>query len=110
MVRFHVRGKTESHQELVSVTRKRCQDEQAPTRRGGVVEGLTAPSFQQCNVCNMTCPICKKPTIWEGNPWRPFCSERCQIIDLGTWAAELYRFPGKEGTVEPAESDTRQDG
>lgn len=38
----------------------------------------------------MNCPICEKPTEWEGNPNRPFCSERCRIIDLGRWAAEEY--------------------
>jgi endogenous inhibitor of DNA gyrase (YacG/DUF329 family) len=27
------------------------------------------------------------------NPWRPFCSERCRIIDLGNWASEAYRVP-----------------
>ncbi|MCS6306519.1 MAG: DNA gyrase inhibitor YacG [Nitrospira sp.] len=42
----------------------------------------------------MTCPLCQQPTTWEANPWRPFCSERCQITDLGTWAAEHYRIPG----------------
>jgi uncharacterized protein len=39
----------------------------------------------------MKCPICKKSTVWEGNPDRPFCSERCRIIDLGNWSAEDYR-------------------
>jgi endogenous inhibitor of DNA gyrase (YacG/DUF329 family) len=42
------------------------------------------------------CPICKKKTTWEENPWRPFCSERCKLIDLGKWAAEEYRIEGKE--------------
>ena len=38
----------------------------------------------------MKCPICGKPTVWEDNPDRPFCSERCRIIDLGNWASEDY--------------------
>jgi len=38
----------------------------------------------------MKCPICGAPTKWEGNPNRPFCSERCRIIDLGRWAGEEY--------------------
>ncbi|HEB74894.1 MAG TPA: DNA gyrase inhibitor YacG [Nitrospirae bacterium] len=42
------------------------------------------------------CPICKTETTWEENPWRPFCSERCKLIDLGTWASEEYRIPGAE--------------
>ncbi|MGA2192972.1 MAG: DNA gyrase inhibitor YacG [Nitrospirota bacterium] len=40
----------------------------------------------------MKCPVCKKETEWEGNTFRPFCSERCKIIDLGTWADEGYRI------------------
>lgn len=38
------------------------------------------------------CPICKKKTTWEENPWRPFCSERCKLLDLGKWVAEEYRI------------------
>ena len=38
------------------------------------------------------CPNCKKQIQWEQNKWRPFCSERCKMIDLGTWAKEDYRI------------------
>jgi hypothetical protein len=41
------------------------------------------------------CPQCRKETTLAGNPWRPFCSERCKMIDLGTWATEGYRVPGE---------------
>lgn len=37
----------------------------------------------------MKCPICKKPVAWE-DPFMPFCSERCKLIDLGNWASERY--------------------
>jgi uncharacterized protein len=37
----------------------------------------------------MKCPICKKE-VQLGDPFMPFCSERCRIIDLGNWAAEKY--------------------
>ncbi len=40
------------------------------------------------------CPICKVEVHWEHNPCRPFCSERCRLIDLGAWAEERYRIPG----------------
>ncbi len=40
------------------------------------------------------CPICKLEVHWEHNPCRPFCSERCWLIDLGAWAEERYRIPG----------------
>ncbi len=42
------------------------------------------------------CPICKKETQWDDNPFRPFCSERCRLIDLGKWASEDYRIPGEK--------------
>jgi endogenous inhibitor of DNA gyrase (YacG/DUF329 family) len=43
----------------------------------------------------MRCPICKKPVeATPANRYRPFCSERCRMVDLGTWAGEDYRVPG----------------
>jgi endogenous inhibitor of DNA gyrase (YacG/DUF329 family) len=42
----------------------------------------------------VNCPQCGKIVIWDAsNPYRPFCSERCKLIDLGQWAAESYRIP-----------------
>jgi endogenous inhibitor of DNA gyrase (YacG/DUF329 family) len=35
------------------------------------------------------CPICKKP-VEIGDPYMPFCSNRCRIVDLGNWASEKY--------------------
>ncbi len=48
------------------------------------------------------CPLCGKETAWRENPFRPFCSERCRLIDLGKWAAEEYRI---EGSERPAEGE-----
>lgn len=42
----------------------------------------------------VTCPTCNRPVVWEENPHRPFCSERCKLIDLGDWAGEDHRIPG----------------
>ncbi|MBX9766022.1 MAG: DNA gyrase inhibitor YacG [Bdellovibrionales bacterium] len=39
------------------------------------------------------CPTCKKPIIYEESPARPFCSERCKLIDLGEWASESFKIP-----------------
>lgn len=40
-----------------------------------------------------SCPICDKPALWtEENPYRPFCSKRCQLIDLGEWAKGSYEI------------------
>jgi endogenous inhibitor of DNA gyrase (YacG/DUF329 family) len=41
------------------------------------------------------CPVCRTPTLWEGNTSRPFCSEHCRLQDLGAWADESYRVPEK---------------
>lgn len=51
------------------------------------------------------CPICKKASGWKGNPFRPFCSERCKMIDLGKWALEDYRIPGEK--LEAEEKETK---
>jgi endogenous inhibitor of DNA gyrase (YacG/DUF329 family) len=50
----------------------------------------------------MKCPNCGKPTVWQDNPHRPFCSERCKLIDFGKWADEEYRVPAE--TSQPFES------
>ncbi len=42
------------------------------------------------------CPHCKKPAdLTESNAFRPFCSDRCKLIDLGHWASESYRNEGE---------------
>jgi endogenous inhibitor of DNA gyrase (YacG/DUF329 family) len=42
------------------------------------------------------CPTCRTEVEWEHNRFRPFCSERCQLIDLGAWTEERYRIPGEK--------------
>lgn len=51
----------------------------------------------------MTCPICGKQVKLE-DPFMPFCSDRCRIIDLGNWASEKYRIS------TPAEPPEEEDG
>ena len=40
------------------------------------------------------CPICGKVAGWTDNADRPFCSERCRLIDLARWADGSYAMPG----------------
>jgi endogenous inhibitor of DNA gyrase (YacG/DUF329 family) len=48
------------------------------------------------------CPHCGNPAEYKPeNSFRPFCSERCKLIDLGQWADESYRVP-----VEKEEAST----
>jgi endogenous inhibitor of DNA gyrase (YacG/DUF329 family) len=58
------------------------------------------------------CPICKNTTTWEENPWRPFCSERCKLIDLGKWVSDEYKIPIKseeeiEGIAEEEKKEEK---
>ena len=49
------------------------------------------------------CPRCGTRREWSGNPFRPFCSERCKLIDLGDWASERYRVAAQEKEPDPDE-------
>lgn len=52
----------------------------------------------------MSCPTCKRPVVWGvESPWRPFCSERCKLIDLGAWASEKHAIP--DDAQDPASFD-----
>jgi endogenous inhibitor of DNA gyrase (YacG/DUF329 family) len=55
------------------------------------------------------CPTCRRPTGLDGNPYRPFCSERCKVLDLAAWADERYRIPGDPvpQEAEAADDDPR---
>lgn len=48
------------------------------------------------------CPRCGKSVIWNQTfPDRPFCSERCKLIDLGAWLTEAHRIPDEEEEKDP---------
>jgi uncharacterized protein len=50
------------------------------------------------------CPICKTETTRQGNAFRPFCSERCKLIDLDNWLSGRYRVSTPVREQETAES------
>ena len=54
------------------------------------------------------CPTCRKEAPWAGNPHRPFCSPRCRLIDLGSWAEERYRIAGEGAEPPPGEAAPRE--
>ncbi|HVA01707.1 MAG TPA: DNA gyrase inhibitor YacG [Terriglobia bacterium] len=58
----------------------------------------------------MRCPICKKETRFEGNPYRPFCSERCKLLDLGNWLEGRYRVPDTSGVKENGRMENSTEG
>ena len=49
------------------------------------------------------CPQCGKETEYEGNEFRPFCSERCRLIDFGAWADEKYALPVEDTELSEAD-------
>lgn len=43
------------------------------------------------HMTTLSCPTCQRPVQWRDSfPFKPFCSERCKLIDLGAWASEQY--------------------
>jgi endogenous inhibitor of DNA gyrase (YacG/DUF329 family) len=54
----------------------------------------------------IACPTCGAPVQWSTqSPNRPFCSERCKLIDLGAWAAGEHAIPGDPVDDEMFSSD-----
>jgi endogenous inhibitor of DNA gyrase (YacG/DUF329 family) len=52
------------------------------------------------------CPTCKRPIPWTPEQkYKPFCCERCKLIDLGEWVMEEKRIPG-----EPQDPEWNDDG
>ncbi len=45
------------------------------------------------------CPTCGTAVAWTSlSPFRPFCSDRCRLIDLGEWFSEERKIAGDEQT------------
>ena len=53
----------------------------------------------------VACPQCSKPVVWSPeSAYRPHCSKRCQLLDLGAWAEESHRISG-ESAMDEADLD-----
>lgn len=54
----------------------------------------------------LPCPTCGAPVEWDPqSPCRPFCSERCKLIDLGAWASEAHAIAGDNLEDSPFSED-----
>lgn len=51
-------------------------------------------------VQTVKCPTCQREIDWSQSPFRPFCSERCKLIDLGAWLTEKHAIPGEPAPDE----------
>ena len=58
------------------------------------------------------CPTCQRELSWETAPFRPFCSERCRLIDLGAWLSEQRAIPGEsaQGQENPVTEERSPKG
>ncbi len=54
----------------------------------------------------VNCPTCGKQIEWSESEYRPFCSEKCKLLDLGEWIEEGYRVPDENSSLN--EEDLRQ--
>ena len=59
----------------------------------------------------VSCPTCGRAVEWcEASRWRPFCTERCKLIDLGAWGSERNVIPGEPVSVDSGKSADRKLG
>lgn len=54
------------------------------------------------------CPQCGKEVEFKGNEFRPFCSERCKLLDFGDWADERYALPAETSSLSDEDVDEIQ--
>ncbi|NCW25842.1 MAG: DNA gyrase inhibitor YacG [Betaproteobacteria bacterium] len=67
------------------------------------MSSATSDQGSESQALSIACPRCARDTVYgPGNRFRPFCSERCKLNDLGDWASERYRLPGDEVPPEEA--------
>jgi uncharacterized protein len=58
-------------------------------------------SENELDALELQCPTCKKKVLWNNHfPHRPFCCDRCRLIDLGEWASENHRIAGDSLTKQ----------
>ncbi|MCB1664222.1 MAG: DNA gyrase inhibitor YacG [Pseudomonadales bacterium] len=59
-------------------------------------------------VLKVNCPTCNEIVVWsQDNPYRPFCSQRCKMIDFGDWASERHVIAGE--SVSQQDDDEEND-
>jgi endogenous inhibitor of DNA gyrase (YacG/DUF329 family) len=61
-------------------------------------------------VKEVRCPNCGKPVAWRAESrWRPFCSERCRLVDLGAWFTGERAIPAEETPAPAGERDNGEE-
>jgi hypothetical protein len=67
--------------------------------------------MQEKKTAIVACPQCGREVVWhkEISPFRPFCSERCKLIDLGQWAEGQYSIPVESKSEEDLQTGEHPD-
>ncbi len=61
-------------------------------------------------MATVPCPTCEKPVdLTIKTPFRPFCCERCRLIDLGAWANEEYQIAGRSPSEQLGDPDVESE-
>lgn len=57
------------------------------------------------------CPTCRRDVEWSpASQYRPFCSDRCRLIDLGAWLTEQHKIPDERASAQdPMASDSPEE-
>ncbi len=81
-------------------------------KKSSLPAASAAPSQVSANTLaasrTVRCPACNGPSVYSPqNPWRPFCSERCKLIDMGAWADESFRMPTEAPPDDAPHGDPR---
>jgi len=57
-------------------------------------------------VAIVKCPTCRRDVEWSpASQYRPFCSDRCRLIDLGEWLSEQHRIPDESAAEDSVHPD-----
>ena len=69
---------------------------------------MNSHAMNELENLKLNCPTCKKAVLWNDTfPYRPFCSDRCRLIDLGEWASENHKIAGDSLDIN---SEEKTDG
>jgi hypothetical protein len=56
------------------------------------------------------CPTCRRDVEWSpASQYRPFCSDRCRLIDLGEWLSEQRRIPDESAAQDSVHPDSAEE-
>jgi len=80
----------------------------ADKARSASLKPFVRAPYNGCVIAQPLCVLCEQRPAED--PWRPFCSERCKLVDLTRWLDGVYRVPGESVPASEQPDDTHTDG